>query len=86
MASSKFGQILESGRWAPYKLGGLAALPVIGVMLLAWIYCDTVAIVWFFLYPLWAGLGIFWKTPMRKMVSTALLLGTVVPMLIMFAR
>ena len=55
-------------------------------MLLAWKYCDALAIAWFFLYPFFGGLGMFWKTPTGKLISAALLFGTIVPFLIMFAR
>lgn len=31
-----------------------------------------------------AGLDVFWKTPLRKTISTALMLGTIVPLLVVF--
>jgi len=45
-----------------------------------------VAIGWFGLYPFFGGLDVFWKTSTRKLVSTAVLFGKVVPFMIMFAR
>jgi hypothetical protein len=86
MVSTKLVQLLQSNRWRPYLLGGLASLPVTVAMLLAWKYCDALAIAWFFLYPFFGGLGMFWKTPTGKLISAALLFGTIVPFLIMFAR
>jgi hypothetical protein len=86
MMSIKLRRLLQSSRWRPYFLGALASLPVTAVMLLAWIYCDVVAVAWLVLYGFLGGLDAFWKTPMSKLISAALLLGTVVPFLIMFAR
>jgi hypothetical protein len=86
MVSGKLRQLLQSSRWRPYFLGALASLPVTAVMLLAWTYCDVVAVAWLVLYGFLGGLDVFWRTPTRKMISAALLLGTVVPFLIMFAR
>ena len=53
MTLTKLTQLLESSRWAPYKLGALAALPMTVVMLLFWAYYPVVAIVWSFVYPFW---------------------------------
>ena len=91
MATIKLSQLLESSRWRPYQLGSLASLPVTAVLVLSWLYWDIFAIVWFCFYPFWAGLGVFWKTPTRKAVSTALLVGIfmtlmVMPFLIKYAR
>jgi hypothetical protein len=86
MMSTKLVQLLQSSRWRPYFLGGLASLPVTAVMLLAWKYCDALAIAWLILYPFLGGLDVFWRTPTRKMISAAVLFGTIVPFLIMFAR
>ena len=76
MVSGKLRQLLQSSRWRPYFLGVLGSLPVTAVMLLAWIYCDVMAIAWLVLYGFLGGLGVFWKTPTRKLISAALLFGT----------
>ena len=82
MSFATLTQRLESSRWEPHKLGLLASLPVTAVMLLLWIFYDPIAIAWFCLYPFWGGLWLFQTTPLRKMISTALLYGTLVPFLI----
>ncbi len=86
MAPTRFTQYLASSRWAPHKAGALASLPIIAVMLLLWSHKEIVAILWFCLYSFLGGLWIFHTTPIRKMISTALTLGTLVPFMIMFAR
>jgi hypothetical protein len=75
---------LDQTRWRPYQAGGLVSVPVIAGMTLFWIYFEIGAFVWLCLYPCWAGLDVFWKTPLRKTVSTALMLGTIVPLLVVF--
>jgi hypothetical protein len=82
MSTGGLKQLLKQSRWRPYQVGGLASLPVIAVMALLWTYFEIGAFVWLCLYPWWSGLDVFWKTPLRKIVSTALMLGTVVPLLV----
>lgn len=82
MASTKLMQLLESSRWAPYMLGALAALPVTGVLLLLWAYCQVVSWAWLILCPMWFGLGVFKRTPLRIMISLALGIGTYADFLI----
>ena len=77
MTSTELAQRLES-RWERFKLGTVAALPITALMTLFWIYYDFVALAWFVLYPWWSGLGIFHKTPVRKTISSALFLATMV--------
>jgi hypothetical protein len=84
MPTGGLKQLLEQSRWRPYQLGGLLSLPVIAGMALLWIYFEIGAFVWLCLYPCWAGLDVFWKTPLRKTIATALMLGTVVPLLVVF--
>jgi hypothetical protein len=84
MTLGELTQRLESSRWAPYRLGALASLPMTVVMLLFWIYFPVVAIVWSFVYPFWAGLDVFTRTPLRKMISMALFVGTLTPFAIWF--
>ncbi len=84
MLTGRLKQLLEQSRWRPYQLGGLISLPVIAGMALLWIYFEIGAFVWLCLYPWWAGLGVFWKTPLRKTISTALMLATVMPLLVVF--
>ncbi|MBI2827044.1 MAG: hypothetical protein HYX69_20400 [Planctomycetia bacterium] len=73
---------LLSDRWRPYFFGCLAGIPVAVVMLQVWRHWDLVAVTWFILYLFLAGLDMFWKTYTRKLVSTALMVGTVVPFLV----
>jgi hypothetical protein len=75
--TTNLAQLLESSRWQPYKLGTLASLPVAAVMTLLWIHYEIVAMALFCLYPFW-GLWVFRKTPIWKMISWALLLGSMV--------
>ncbi|MBI2737210.1 MAG: hypothetical protein HYX38_11775 [Rhodospirillales bacterium] len=82
MPAGGLQRLLEESRWRPYQVGGLLSLPIIAVMALLWVYFEIGAFVWLCLYPWWSGLDVFWKTPRRKMISTALLLGTVVPLLV----
>ena len=82
MMSTKLAQILESSRWAPYKLGALAALPVTAAMLLLWSYNAAIALIWLCLCPFWFGLDVFKKTPLRIMISLALFGGTYAAFLI----
>jgi hypothetical protein len=79
MMSAKLAQFLESTRQAPYKTGALVSLPVAAVMTLIWIYYEYVAVFWFLFFMV---VGTWWgfdKTPFRKMIWTALSLGTFVP-------
>jgi hypothetical protein len=82
MVLGKLEQILASSRWRPYQLGALASLPVAAVMVAVWLCSEAAAVLWLLLYFSLAGLDVFQKTPMRKMISTALLLGTVVPLIV----
>ena len=77
--SAKLAQFLESVRRAPYTMGALASLPLAAVMMLFWLYYELVAMAWFFLFLALGGAWVFDKTPLRKMVWTALFLGTFVP-------
>jgi hypothetical protein len=70
---------LLSDRWRPYFFGCLAGIPVALVMLQVWRHWDYVAVTWLFLYMFLAGLDIFWKNHARKLISTALMVGTIVP-------
>jgi hypothetical protein len=82
MSAGRLTQLLEQSRWRPYQVGGLVSVPIIAGMALLWIYFEIGAFVWLCLYPWWSGLDMFWKTPCRKVISTALLLGTVAPLLV----
>lgn len=82
MSTGGLKDFLEQTRWRPYQAGGLASVPVIAGMTLFWIYFEIGAFAWLCLYLCCAGLDVFWKTPLRKMVSTALFLGTIVPLLV----
>lgn len=73
MASTKLMQLLESSPWAPYKLGALAALPVTGVLLLLWAYCQVFSWAWMILCPLWF---VYRKSPLGLMITIALGVGT----------
>jgi hypothetical protein len=41
-----------------------------------------VAVTWLILYLFLAGLDMFWRTYARKLISTALMVGTLVPFLL----
>lgn len=69
-------------RWRPYVFGGLAGLPVAVVMVLVWRHWDYLAWVWLIFYMFLAGLDVFWRTYPRKLVSSALMVGTIVPFLV----
>jgi hypothetical protein len=71
-----------SERWRPYVFGGLAGLPIAVMMVLVWRHWDHLASVWLIFYLLLAGLDVFWKTYTRKLVSSALMVGTIVPFLV----
>lgn len=73
---------LLSDRWRPYFFGCLAGLPIAVLMLLVWRHWDLLAVTWFILYLFLGGLDIFWKTYARKLVSTALMVGTLIPFLV----
>jgi hypothetical protein len=75
-------RILLNDRWRPYLIGCVASLPVIVVMLQVWKNWDYLAWAWLCLYAFLDGLDVFWKTYARKLVSTALAVGTLVPFLI----
>lgn len=75
MLTGRLKQLLEQSRWRPYQLGGLALLVI---------YFGISAFIRLCLYPWRAGLGVFWKTPLRKTISTALMLATVVPLVVVF--
>ena len=82
MRLGRFEETLRNPRWRPYLLGCLLGLPVTLVMLQVWRSYDYLAWGWLFLYSGLGGFGLWWRTPGRKTVSTALLVGTFVPFLI----
>ncbi len=84
MVPTKLVQILQDSRWHPYLLGCLAGVPITVVMLQVWKNWDYLAWTWLILYGL-VGIGgarVFWKSPTRKLISTAVFVGTFVPFLI----
>ena len=86
MAASKLSQLLQNERWRPYVLGTFASLPILAVMLIAWIYYPLWAFAWMAPWALFAGLDVFWKTPRRKMISWAIFVGTLGSFMIVYAR
>lgn len=73
---------LLSDRWRPYFFGSLVGIPVAVLMVQVWRHWDLVAVTWLILYLFLSGLDVFWKTYTRRLVSTALLVGTVVGFLV----
>lgn len=84
MLTGGLKELLEQTRWRPYQVGGVVAMPIFAGMTLLWIYFEIGAFIWLCFYLCWAGLDVFWKTPLRKMFSTALFLATIVPLLVVF--
>jgi hypothetical protein len=84
MSTAELKELLGQTRWRPYQVGGLVSVPIFAGMTLLWIYFEIGAFIWLCLYPCWAGLDVFWKTPLRKTISTAILLATIVPLLVVF--
>lgn len=82
MSIDRLTHVLGQSRWRPYQMGALLSLPILAVMALLWIHFELTAFFWLCLYPWWSGLGVFWKTPARKMISTAIMLGTLVPLMV----
>lgn len=82
MSTGRLTHLLEQSRWRPYQAGALLSLPIFTVMALLWIHFELMAFFWLCLYPWWSGLGVFWKTPFRKMISTSIMLGTLVPLIV----
>jgi len=73
---------LLSDRWRPYFFGSLVGIPIAVMMVQVWRHWDLVAVTWLILYLFLSGLDVFWKTDTRKVVSTALMVGTVVGFLV----
>jgi hypothetical protein len=73
---------LLSDRWRPYFFGSLVGIPIAVMMVQLWRHWDLVAVTWLILYLFLSGLDVFWKTYTRKLVSTALMVGTVVGFLV----
>ena len=73
---------LLSDRWRPYFFGSLVGIPIAVVMVQVWRHWDLVAVTWLTLYLFLSGLDVFWKTYTRKLVSTALMVGTVIGFLV----
>lgn len=73
---------LLSDRWRPYFFGSLVGIPIAVMMVQVWRHWDLVAVTWLTLYLFLSGLDVFWKTYTRKLVSTALMVGTVVGFLV----
>jgi hypothetical protein len=82
MGVDQSGAGVLSDRWRPYFFGCLVGLPIAVIMLQVWRHWELAAVTWFILYLFLAGLDIFWKTYARKLVSTALMVGTLVPFLV----
>lgn len=84
MVPTRLAQFLQDSRWRPYLLGCLAAVPITVAMLQVWKHWDYLAWTWLILYG-FVGIGgarVFWNSPTRKLISTAVLVGTFVPFLI----
>jgi hypothetical protein len=79
MVSGKLAQFLKSIRSQPYLLGVLASLPIALMMLQVWKYNAELAVLSLFLPP-FMSLDVFKKTPTRKMVSLAVVCGTMLPL------
>jgi hypothetical protein len=73
---------LLSDRWRPYFFGSLVGIPIAVMMVQVWRHWDLVAVTWFTLYLFLGGLDVFWRTYTRKLVSTALMVGTVAGFLV----
>ena len=87
MASTRLERLLAESRWRPYQLGTVLALPFAAALVaLAWLCSEFVALAWFTLYPFWAGLDVFHKTPLRKMISMAMFVGTLLSVAIIIPR
>ncbi|MCW5733962.1 MAG: hypothetical protein KIS73_07550 [Enhydrobacter sp.] len=76
----------ELSQWIPY-VGGIVASP--GAYWLfdyAWRDWKAFAIFFTVAYVVSAGLPVFWRTPMRKGVSTALAIGVGIPILLYLSK
>lgn len=82
MIFARLEQTIRRERWRPYLIGCLIAVPVAFGMLQVWRHDDHAAWAWLLLYTLVGGFPIWWRTALRKSISTALLVGTFVPLLI----
>ncbi len=76
MVRAKFVQLARSERWRPIFLGCLLSLPLMAVLAVLRRYCFDLVACWFFLYLAFGGLGVFRRTPVRKLLSTAAAVGT----------
>ena len=73
----------RSDHWRPYLIGGLAGLPIAMMMVLVWRHWNHVGAAWLILYMFLGALDVFWKTYTRKLVSSALVVGTFLPFLVL---
>jgi hypothetical protein len=77
-------QFLGASRWLPYQLGAVASLSFAMALMAPWFWSEKFLVLWFVLYPFWSGLDVFWKTPLRKTISTAMAIGTLMTVSILF--
>jgi hypothetical protein len=65
----------QSQRWPPYVWGWLGGVPMTVVLVLLHDYCALCWIGWF-AFSMFFGWNIFWRTPRRRAVTIALIVGT----------
>lgn len=63
-------------------MGCLVGITISVAMLQVWENWDYLAWAWLCVYAFLGGLDIFWKTYARKLISTALVFGTLVPFIV----
>ena len=75
MAPRIFQRLLRRELWPPYTLGWLGGIPLAAILVLL---RDRCAICWFVwvAFSMFLGWGVFWRTPRRKAVAVALIVGT----------
>jgi hypothetical protein len=64
-------RVLQNRRWRPYLIGSLASLPVTILMIQVWKYDYGLAALSSLLVGFLLQFRVFWKTPTRQMLSTA---------------
>ena len=79
---NRLAQKLRNNRWYPILLGCVGASFWAALMIFSWQRWDYLASFGTVFCFLFGGFRVFWKTPARKAISTGVLIGTLVPIII----
>lgn len=79
MTQENRGSRDPSRKWAPFLVGLLISPIFALVMMFAWKEFEPIAAVWTVLVALFGWPRRLWRTPFRRSISTAIVIGTLAP-------